>query len=52
MKKIILCGTVLLLAACQNISQKDFQLSDFQSEKLPPLEAVVDVNNLEKSAYY
>lgn len=33
MKKIILCGTVLLLAACQNISQKDFQLSDFQSEK-------------------
>lgn len=47
MKKIILCGTVLLLAACQNISQKDFQLSDFQSEKLPPLEAVVDVNNLE-----
>lgn len=47
MKKIILCGTVLLLAACQNISQKDFQLADFQSEKLPPLEAVVDVNNLE-----
>ena len=52
MKKIILCGTVLLLAACQNISQKDFQLADFQladfqSEKLPPLEAVVDINNLE-----
>ncbi len=47
MKKIILCGAALLLAACQNISQKDFQLADFQSEKLPPLEAVVDVNNLE-----
>ena len=47
MKKIILSGVALLVTACQNISQKDFQLAEFPSEKLPTLEAVVDVSNLE-----